>query len=740
MADFTLARNLGTNLGTMFENASKTFHRGIDTSTVALPPSVAAFINTNYYNVQTTFTSEEITKALNSTNEKEVYTVLKYLVALSLTKDTPQDVVPFFPFVVKNVSSNNYKVRRLVYALLLQYHQLEPDIALLSINAIQRSLVDKNPVNRALAIRCLSGIRIPAILPILLLSLEKCIKDSSALVRAASATAISNCVELDGANAINLYDHIKEALQSDSSAVSQLYAYLDVLLSDSDPKVLSTAFLVFHTTFNGFLDVFHNKIGHLVDHFAGLDPFAQSSFLDLMTDYAKAYFGPFGKEDVPPVLARLRDQLENVRFSPDAQVVLSSIRFVTNVVPFADFPMGELALKFATLGNEPTRVVFWSEIEYLLRRGLVPAGELPVRRFFPLMGESMQEFRTKVGIMFRLTTEHNFSEIFVQARFVVETCEVERQLVILRGLNGVIGSLQREQLDAIVAFYMGRLGCGDNEAVVGEYVTGLRQLVQGDLEGNVGILVKLVGKLMNGEMGGSARGAVIWLLGEFALAGKNESREARALAGYAPKVAAELVAQFKNESDWQVKVQTLTCVAKVLMRAQGQQGKIMDLFQYALALARADSSLEVRDQSRFLQGLLPETEKGVSIEVGMLMYEGERRATVATDVVAEGGLAKFNMVTECRMDEGYGEYYEDLRGSGFEVKQYGQRTGTGHGSGLFQGSSLGSGLGNVSSGRHNGQGSRNHSRTSSADHGVILPKRTPSANYKLQSLDDFLAS
>jgi len=79
-----------------------------------------------------------------------------------------RDVSEFFPDVVKNVASNNLEVRKLVYIYLLRYAEQEPDLALLSINTFQKDLTDQNPIIRAMALRVMSGIRVPTIGPILL--------------------------------------------------------------------------------------------------------------------------------------------------------------------------------------------------------------------------------------------------------------------------------------------------------------------------------------------------------------------------------------------------------------------------------------------------------------------------------------------------------------------------------------------------------------------------------------------
>jgi hypothetical protein len=99
----------------------------------------------------------------------------------------------YFAQVVKNVASQNLEIRKLVYIYLLRYAEQEPDLALLSINTFQKDLTDTNPLIRAMALRVLSGIRVPMIGSIVVLAIKRCAADVSPYVRKAAALAIPKC-------------------------------------------------------------------------------------------------------------------------------------------------------------------------------------------------------------------------------------------------------------------------------------------------------------------------------------------------------------------------------------------------------------------------------------------------------------------------------------------------------------------------------------------------------------------
>ncbi|GMG04723.1 unnamed protein product [[Candida] boidinii] len=222
MADSSIGRNLAMMLESTKDLTLDALSHASSVSSMAInsaanPMILADFINggsnpsSASQQSKRTISTSQLIFYLNSSNDKEKLIALKYIVKLlsftesnSLTNSgnhssisKENELLKYFPHVIKNINTTNIKIKRLVFIYLLRLNHLQPDTALLSINAIQKSLSDKDCISRALSIRCLSGIKIPAILPILLLSIKKTITDFSPLVRSSSAIAIVKCYELD---------------------------------------------------------------------------------------------------------------------------------------------------------------------------------------------------------------------------------------------------------------------------------------------------------------------------------------------------------------------------------------------------------------------------------------------------------------------------------------------------------------------------------------------------------------
>ncbi|KAL8940456.1 MAG: hypothetical protein Q9211_002252, partial [Gyalolechia sp. 1 TL-2023] len=177
--------------------------------------------------------------------------------------------LPYFSSIVKNVASPNIEVKKLVYIYLLHYAESEPDLALLSINTIQKSLTDQNPQVRAMALRVMSGIRVPVISQIVSLAIKRGCADMSPHVRKAAALAIPKCYRLD------------------PNTLPQLLDYLATLLGDKQYYVIGSAVTAFLDICPERVDLIHKHYRSLVRKLVDMDEWGQLATLRLMSIYAR---------------------------------------------------------------------------------------------------------------------------------------------------------------------------------------------------------------------------------------------------------------------------------------------------------------------------------------------------------------------------------------------------------------------------------------------------------------------
>ncbi|MEQ2299729.1 AP-3 complex subunit beta-1 [Ameca splendens] len=159
--------------------------------------------------------NEDLKEMLESNKESLKLEAMKRIVQLISKGKNASDL---FPAVVKNVASKNIELKKLVYVYLVRYAEEQQDLALLSISTFQRALKDPNQFIRASALRVLSSIRVPIIVPIMMLAIKEAASDLSPYVRKTSAHAIQKLYSLDPEQKEQLIEVIEKLLKDKSTA------------------------------------------------------------------------------------------------------------------------------------------------------------------------------------------------------------------------------------------------------------------------------------------------------------------------------------------------------------------------------------------------------------------------------------------------------------------------------------------------------------------------------------------
>jgi AP-3 complex subunit beta len=199
---------------------------------------------------------------------------MKWLLA-SISKG--RDVSDFYPHVVKLVGATSLEVRKMVYMYLVQYADHDAttrELSLLSINSFQRGLADHEQLIRGLALRVLSSIRIPDILQIQILGVQKCSKDQSPYVRKCAANALAKLnPRCDSMQREMLLDLLREWLNHDSSTM-----------------VLTSALVAFQELCPSQLEYLHTSIRKICHLLTDMDEWGQVVVLDLLARYCRRFF------------------------------------------------------------------------------------------------------------------------------------------------------------------------------------------------------------------------------------------------------------------------------------------------------------------------------------------------------------------------------------------------------------------------------------------------------------------
>ncbi|KAL2915024.1 AP-3 complex subunit beta [Polyrhizophydium stewartii] len=558
----------------------------------------------------------DIEPGLNSKFDKEKLDALKRLVAL-ISKG--RNVAEFFPHVIKNVSSQSFDVRKLVYIYLLRYAEEEPDLALLSINTFQKDMTDKNPLIRAMALRVMSSIRVPVIVPIITLALRKGVSDLSPYVRKAAANAIPKCFGLDASQK----DFLVELIQQ--------------LLNDKSTVVLGTAVSTFNRVCPERFDLVHKHFHKLCRLLVDCDEWGQIEILSLMLRYIRAHFvqpgrdfeastspikvsgffdtpatgsGASLKRSVDPDHALFLRACRPLLMSRNPSVVLKVASMLAYIGPLRELracaPSVMRLVRYSKENQYAVLLVILS-----LSKRVPDAFEQYARQFVVFDGDTPHVRNLKLEIMEHIASENNVA--FILSEFRAYICSPDQGLCVHTiqvwgRLASRMPSLMEQSLQALAG-----LISETNATIVGEAIIVLRRLLQVRSSDDTSPASSsarhtshnaLIRRLFDNYTAISvpmAKASVLWLV----------SHNVATLAKTAPD-ALRIALQTFASQDPIVKLQILNLAAAIAVTTE-QRGESVPAaerrtlrlcFEYALSLAKFDLSVDVRDRARLLEALV----------------------------------------------------------------------------------------------------------------------------------------
>ncbi|RLV96349.1 AP-3 complex subunit beta [Spathaspora sp. JA1] len=577
---------------------------------------------------------QEISNLLNSRTDREILNGMKCVISLI---SRGEDGLPYFADVVKNVTNSNVKVRQLVLIYLTKYAEAEPDTALLSVNSIQRSLNEKNPVSRANSIRSLAGIRISSIIPIFILCIKRTSKDHSPLVRSATAISIGKAYAISG--------HSKK----------QLIEHLTDLLADSDASVVSSAIKTYCrirtdlTSESKFWAPIHGNFRRFCKMLPKFDEWTQSIVIDLLTDYSRKFFHRpklYSKDssnqimDLPDDITQIPFEDYDVSFDEDLQLFLDSMKSLTyssseNVIlsiaksvyllapptTFQDFHLDKILVRIATVYDESQVSLFALQTIVLLSEKSKMFSSF-FKKFYVMPSDSNKVSVSKLIILSSIATEENFKYILEELKYYAlhsPSDEVKKESI--RAI-GKCSQISPSWNNTILKWSMARIK-DSNGGTLNELLKVIRYLIQqrNESKNNEDKEVVLKTSYRMGlilqdksiDIEDEAKASIIWMIGEYSDL-ENGSE-------FASDILRVLLKSFVNESE-SVRYQILVLACKIfsyeLLKLKNESGDNNQdyvneqlsnsieykMFQHALQLAKYDTSYDIRDRARMFNVLL----------------------------------------------------------------------------------------------------------------------------------------
>ncbi|NXX98708.1 AP3B2 protein, partial [Centropus bengalensis] len=549
---------------------------------------------------------DDLKEMLDSNKDSLKLEAMKRIVAMIARGKNASDL---FPAVVKNVACKNIEVKKLVYVYLVRYAEEQQDLALLSISTFQRGLKDPNQLIRASALRVLSSIRVPIIVPIMMLAIKEAASDMSPYVRKTAAHAIPKLYSLD------------------SDQKDQLIEVIEKLLADKTTLVAGSVVMAFEEVCPERIDLIHKNYRKLCNLLIDVEEWGQVVIINMLTRYArtqflspnqneslleesaeKAFYGSEeddtkdAKAEAAPLAKRKpyvmdpdhRLLLRNTKpllQSRNAAVVMAVAQLYFHLAPKAEVGVIAKALVRLLRSHSEVQYVVLQNVATMSikRRGMF---EPYLKSFYIRSTDPTQIKILKLEVLTNLANETNISTILREFQTYIRSMDKDFVAATIQAIGRCatnIGKVRDTCLNGLVQLLSNR-----DELVVAESVVVIKKLLQMQPAQHSEI-IKHMAKLTDNIQVPMARASILWLIGEYC----------EHVPKIAPDVLRKMAKSFTNEEDI-VKLQVINLAAKLYL-TNSKQSKL--LTQYVLNLAKYDQNYDIRDRARFIRQLIVPTEK-----------------------------------------------------------------------------------------------------------------------------------
>ncbi|XP_066095455.1 AP-3 complex subunit beta-2 isoform X1 [Saccopteryx bilineata] len=553
---------------------------------------------------------DDLKEMLDTNKDSLKLEAMKRIVAMIARGKNASDL---FPAVVKNVACKNIEVKKLVYVYLVRYAEEQQDLALLSISTFQRGLKDPNQLIRASALRVLSSIRVPIIVPIMMLAIKEAASDMSPYVRKTAAHAIPKLYSLD------------------SDQKDQLIEVIEKLLADKTTLVAGSVVMAFEEVCPERIDLIHKNYRKLCNLLIDVEEWGQVVIISMLTRYARTQFlsptqneslleenpekafygseedeakGPGSEEAATAALPARKPYvmdpdhrllLRNTKpllQSRSAAVVMAVAQLYFHLAPKAEVGVIAKALVRLLRSHSEVQYVVLQNVATMSikRRGMF---EPYLKSFYIRSTDPTQIKVLKLEVLTNLANETNIPTVLREFQTYIRSMDKDFVAATIQAIGRCatnIGRVRDTCLNGLVQLLSNR-----DELVVAESVVVIKKLLQMQ-PAQHGEIIKHLAKLTDNIQVPMARASILWLIGEYC----------EHVPKIAPDVLRKMAKSFTAEEDI-VKLQVINLAAKLYL-TNSKQTKL--LTQYVLSLAKYDQNYDIRDRARFTRQLIVPSEQG----------------------------------------------------------------------------------------------------------------------------------
>lgn len=491
------------------------------------------------------------------------------------------DVSSLFGEMVMCSATSDIVLKKMCYLYVGNYAKGNPDLALLTINFLQKDCKDMDPMIRGLALRSLCSLRVANLVEYLVGPLGSGLKDSSSYVRMVAAIGVlklyhisaSTCVDADFPAMLKhlmLNDPDTQVVANCLSALQEIWS-LEASKSEEasrDREVLLSKPVVYY---------FLNRIKEFSE-------WAQCLVLELATKYI-----PSDTNEIFDIMNLLEDRLQHA----NGAVVLATIKLflqltlsMTDVHQQVYERIKAPLLTLVSSGSPEQSYAVLSHLHLLVMRAPMLFSS-DYKHFYCQYNEPFYVKKLKLEMLTAVANESNTYEI------VTELCEYAANVdvAIARESIRAVGKIALQQYDvnAIVDRLLQFLEM-EKDYVTAEALVLVKDLLRKYPQWSHDCIA-VVGNISSKNVQEpKAKAALIWMLGEYS----QEMHDA-------PYILESLIDNWDDEHSAEVRLHLLSAVLKCFLKRPPETQKALGS---ALAAGLADFHQDVHDRALFYYRLL----------------------------------------------------------------------------------------------------------------------------------------
>ncbi|KAG9455810.1 hypothetical protein H6P81_000318 [Aristolochia fimbriata] len=491
------------------------------------------------------------------------------------------DVSSLFSEMVMCSATSDVVLKKMCYLYVGNYAKGNPDLALLTINFLQKDCRDEDPMIRGLALRSLCSLRVANLVEYLVGPLGSGLKDSNSYVRMVAAIGV-----------VKLH-HISAATCIDADFPSLLKS---LMLNDPDAQVVANCLFALQEIWNleaGSSEEASREreallskpiVYYLLNRIKEFSEWAQCLVLDLVSKYL-----PSDSNEIFDMMNLLEDRLQHA----NSAVVLATIKVflhltlsMTDVHQQVYERIKAPLLTLVSTGSPELSYAVLSHLHLLVMRAPMLFSS-DFKHFYCQYGQPSYVKKLKLEMLTAVANENNTYEI------VTELCEYAANVdvPIARESIRAVGKIALQQYDvnAIVDRLLQFLEM-EKDYVTAETLVLVKDLLRKYPQWSHDCIA-VVGNISSKNVQEpKAKAALIWMLGEYSQDMSD-----------APYILESIVDNWEDEVSAEVRLHLLTAVLKCFFRRPPETQKALGA---ALAAGLADSHQDVHDRALFYYRLL----------------------------------------------------------------------------------------------------------------------------------------